>query len=132
MGGRFLSADAIRTKLSSLQEIIYVEGREIEYDEDSDGCHPRDFRDGFEVCEDLYFVPKSYLTILNVAGKKWPACIKPADYEEAPDSYKNAFLCAVRSVWGSGFDESTEDRVVGEVDGQEITREVIVLSRSSA
>jgi len=127
--GDCLSEEQIYKQMMADSEIIYFEGTEIEYDEDSDSCHPKEFNNDFEPSSELYLVPGSMPTILSVGGKDWPRSLAPTDRGETPRSYEEAFHRAVRKAWEDGFDTYTEERVVGDVNGTEIEREVTVLTR---
>jgi hypothetical protein len=77
----------------------------------------------------VYFVPRVMPQILNISSKQWPGCLAPIQYCEASRSYLEAFLRAVAKAWCTELDHFTEERVVGEVNGEEIVRDVTVLVR---
>jgi hypothetical protein len=130
-GKNYLNAATLRQQFCDLQEVRFVEG-EIDYDEDEDDCHPREFRDSFQPSDSFYLIATSAPFLLDVAGRKWPNCIRSLTCK-APRSPKEAFLRALADAWKCAMGDLEEywdtQYEVGEVEGIPITREVTLLRR---
>lgn len=128
---RYLDAATLRKQFLDLEEVRFIEG-EIDYDEDSDECHPREFRESFQASDAVYLVPREAAALVDVAGKKWPECIRPESCP-APRSPKEAFLRAVAQAWECTVDDlqewSDDEWEVGNVEGTPILRQVNLLCR---
>lgn len=105
---------------------------DIDYDENHDECHPREFRESFQASDSVYRVPREISGLVDIAGQHWPECIR-LDTCAAPRSAKEAFFRAVAHAWEcavNDLEEWSEDEYeVGEVDGTPIIRDVNLLRR---
>lgn len=109
-----------RVKLS-----IQLEG-EFSYDEDHDDVFPRAFRDSFQMAGDVAMVPSHEGSILKNSFARWPNIDPP------PGDLKTRLAAFVIEVitraWGGRIESTPETRVVGDVDGTLIERDVDRLS----
>lgn len=127
-GGDWLDEKEFRKCLRSVNEIVFAHSNELDYDEDKDDVHPREFRDDFVSSDDVVTVLRHDGGILKVGRYSWPRSITG----KAETSYSNAARYALKvisDVWNKGFDEDEEERVVGKVGYTEIIRDVTVLKR---
>ena len=88
--------------------------------------HPRDFKENFEVSDDIIMVPKRDGSIVRERGINWPASL----YESRGGENRLSELVRniVLDAWGGGY-ESEETRVVGKVVGQNVERSVVIFAR---
>jgi hypothetical protein len=128
-GTEYLNSDELRTLLIAQGSIALFDGDEVEYDEDSDGCHPKEFKEQFDNDESILFVRKYIPNILTVGGLKWPQCIIDPVYPDRPKTYEELIRNIVAEVWGDDFNEAEEEKQVGSVYSVKITRQVTTLSR---
>jgi hypothetical protein len=128
-GTEHLNIKALKSLLSEEQSIALFEGDEVDYDEDSDECHPKEFKEQFESDESIFFVRKYMPTILTVGSLKWPQCIIEPAFPNRPQSFEQLIRNIVTSVWGENVDESEEEKRVGSVYGTGISRQVTILTR---
>lgn len=128
-GNEYLNADQFREELSHLDSIDIFAGEEVEYDEDSDSCHPREFREQFECDKTIFLVRQSMPTVLTVGSRKWPQCVIEPAYPTRPKSYEAIVRSIVAEVWGKDFTKSDDEKRVGVVDGSPIERSVTTLFR---
>jgi Histidine kinase-, DNA gyrase B-, and HSP90-like ATPase len=129
-GNEYLSAAQFRQELSEKHSIDLFEGEEVEYDEDSDSCHPKDFKEHFESDDTIFFVRKYMPTILTVGIRKWPQCVVQPSYPDRPKNYEELVRNIIAEVWGKDFQEYEDEKLVGFVDGTPINRNVTTFSRS--
>ena len=128
-GNEYFNADQFRRELSEQDSIDLFDGDEVEYDEDSDQCHPKDFKEQFESDDAIIFVRRYMPTILTVGSRKWPQCVIEPAYPDAPKNYEELVRSIVAEVWGKDFQESDNEKPVGSVDGTTINRSVTTLWR---
>ena len=128
-GTEFLNSEALRTLLADVESISLFEGDEVEYDEDSDDCHPKDFKSEFKCDESILFVRRYMPSILTVGGQEWPKCIIERTYPDRPKSFEELIRNVVAEVWGSDIDESEDQKQVGTVYREKIMRRVTTLWR---
>jgi len=129
-GGDYLNIEALKSLLSDQDHAAVFEGAEVDYDEDKDSCHPRDFKDNFKPDPELFFLDNPPQPMATIDGKSWPSCIIEEDQRL---SYDDIFRGVLTEIWGD-FEEYTEDdAVVGTVGNyDEIQREVSVFNPSPA
>jgi hypothetical protein len=128
-GNEYLNADQFRRELSELESIDLFEGDYVEYDEDTDQCHPKEFKEQFQSDDTIFFVRRPMPTVLTVGSQKWPQCVIELAYPTRPKSYEELVRNVVAAVWGKDFQESGDEKPVGSVDGTTINRDVTTLSR---
>lgn len=126
-GSGYLNTNALRKLLSTVETITAYDGDSIDYDEDRDRCHPREFRDYFEPDEGLVFVSSAGAPVATINGQAWPASILDPAFAQKP--FQRVLVEAMKDVWG-GLEEWSEDGfIVGLVNGHEIKRSVTVFTR---
>jgi hypothetical protein len=129
LNGEYLTGKELEHRLSAcLDEIQVYEGEVIEYDED-DYVVQRHFKDAFSASETLFFVPKKHPSLLRIGNQEWPSCIPGLYLPERPKCCEDAFHLALKAAWKTDPQWEEEKRTVGNVDGQEIEREVRIYSR---
>ena len=128
-GNAYLTLADLEGLLKGLHEVEVYEGSEIDYDED-DYVPERAFKDDFKKSSTLFFVPTEAPSILTVGKQYWPECVAGLYLPGSPKCCCEAFLMAIRRVWASEPECEKESRVVGEVHGAEISREIKVYRRS--
>ena len=125
-GSEWMNAQEFGSKLRRSKELIVSFTGEFDYDEDKDEVHPRDFRDDFEILDNVLIVERYNGSILSHGNVRWPRAHfgLPID----PTSNLAAYIRSiVEQVWGEGFCESVDERVVGSAAGFDIVRNVTVL-----
>jgi hypothetical protein len=104
------------------------EGGEIDYDEDDD-VRPKAFKNEFIVSPTLFLVPEAASSILIVGKRSWPECVPDLYLPDQPKCCEDAFHSALKRAWGAEAEWEEDSRVVGEVQGEEILRQVRIYSR---
>ena len=124
-GSDWLSADEFVEKLRYAREVVISLDGEVDYDENEDDVHPRDFREGFTVSEGIAMVLNHSGGILEAGNTGWPRSItgQPKHSDSNVAAYARAMI---QRVWGENIEEDEEDRVVGTVDFSDIIRRVTV------
>ena len=129
-GLEWLSADAFEERIRLSDELIIGFKGEFEYDEDWDNVHPKEFRENFVQNEDVAIVFKHWGGILKVGNFSWPSSLtgqQKLNDSNVADLVRNR----IDSVWGIDLREEEEKRVIGEVEGNEIIREITVFYPST-
>jgi hypothetical protein len=124
-GGDWLSASQFQKRLRASKEVAISFRGDFDYDEDQDDVHPKEFREGFKVSEDIALTLKHDGSILRVNNNSWPRSLTG----QSKSSDSNAAEYArelIRREWGDDLQEDDEERVVGKVNHSEITRHVTV------
>ncbi len=125
----YLDTGSIEELLRDIDdEILVYEGTEIEYDEDDDVL-PKAFRNEFVPLSTLFFVPGKVSSILTIGKEYWPACLPDLYVLDQPKCCQEAFDMALERVWRCEPEYDKDVRVVGEVDGETISRTVRIYSR---
>lgn len=129
-GGDWLTVTELQKQIAGMQELVVNFEGSFTYDEDEDSMHPRDFKNDFEVFDEVVMVPKHDGSIVNGRGVRWPACL----FHGRTDGSRLESLVRqiIRDSWSDGFEESAERRVVGEAASEEVTRSVVVFTRYAA
>lgn len=128
-GTEYLSSDALRTLLFEEESIMLFDGDDVDYDEDSDECHPKEFKEQFESDDSIIFVRRYMPTILTVGGRAWPESIVAVAYPDRPKTYQELIRNIIAEIWGENVDESDEEKQVGSVYSTKICREVTIVTR---
>ena len=126
--GEYLTVSALESLLQGLSEVEMFEGSEIEYDEDDD-VRPKAFRNDFTVSSTLFLVPRQASSILASSKQSWPECVPELYLAEQPKCCEDAFHSALKQAWGAEPEWDEDSRVVGEVHGEEISRQIRIYSR---
>ena len=128
LDGEYLTETSLSILLRGLVEVEVYKGIEIEYDEEDD-VRPKAFKNNFIVSSTLLFVPRDISSILIVGSEHWPKCVPDLYLPDRPKSCEDSFLLDMKRAWGGEPCCDQDSRVVGEVDGEEILREVDIYSR---
>ena len=128
-GTEYINSDGLRKILSEQDSIDLFESDEVEYDEDKDECHPKEFKEQFESDESIFFVRRYMPTVLTVGGQSWPQCVVGPVYPDRPKTFEEYFRKVVAEAWGEDFDEYDDKKSVGAVYNEKITRGVTTLTR---
>jgi hypothetical protein len=126
--GEYVTVAALDVVLRGLDTVEVYEGNEIEYDEDDD-VRPKAFRNYFKVSPTLFLVPDGASSILTVGKQSWPECVADLYLADEPKCCQDAFRGALRHAWGVEPEWDEDSRIVGKVDGEEISRQVRIYSR---
>ena len=119
--GEWHSTDALKNALEELDEVAVVFENEIEYDEEIDEVHPREFSDWFEESKEVVFVPDDFPgTETSHSVEKLFAACQAGDPKAALSS---VFRKILDSVWVHPT-EITECAIVGSVSHTEIKRDL--------
>lgn len=129
-GDEWLSSEELINRLKEREKFIISFNGEFSYDEDQDDVHPREFRNNFEVNSDIAIVPKHKGAVLEVGRQSWPRSItgKPSSQLSNLATTIHRIL---HEVWGDAYEEDSDFREVGEVEGTSILREVSVFRRTT-
>ena len=128
-GTEYINSDELRKILSEQDSIDVFEGDEVDYDEDADECHPKEFKEQFECDESIFFVRRYMPTVLTIGGQSWPQCVVGPVYPDRPKTFVENFRKVVAEMWGEGFDDDHDEKSVGSVYSAKITRRVMTLTR---
>lgn len=127
----WLDADGFRERLARSSEIVVCFDGDFSYDEDEDDVHPREFRNEFEIGEDIVVVPDHDGSILTVGRQSWPRSITGLTPRKGSNLAAEVRRL-LAETWGGEFEEDSENRVVGVVGSTSITRYVTVFRRVSS
>jgi hypothetical protein len=125
-GSSWLNISEFRERLSVAAEFaVYFDG-ELEYDEERDQVHPKEFREEFEQNKDIALVLRFDGSILRMGSQKWPKSlmgIPRASYSNIETLVRRE----IASAW-EGYQSCEEERVVGEVGDVDIRRKVTIFT----
>lgn len=121
-GTEFLNTEELKAALSEAESIVIFEDEDIEYDEDSDQCHPKNFREWFEPDENMFFLGKDAPTVLKIGTQSWPECIIGPAFPDRPKSLYEHFRKVMTEIWGEDTSEFDYRETVGFVDSVPIER----------
>jgi hypothetical protein len=125
-GADWLDAAELEERLRSSVELVVTFAGEFDYDEEIDGVHPKDFREGFEQADDVAIVLQHEGAILREIN--WPNVL--TGRTKPKNSNVAGFVRSiVARVWGEGLEELQERRGVGKVGFEDIRRQVTVFRR---
>jgi hypothetical protein len=128
-GDDYPALDQLRKMLLSVDQLNVYDGEQIDYDEDQDRCHPRDFARDFEVESSIGFLCRMPGSILETEGKNWPACI----LDHVPSlTYERQLLSIFEDAWGGCESWSCDGVKVGSVGSYDVERSVTVYTRPGA
>jgi len=126
--GEYLTAVALESLLRQVDEVQMFLGSEIDYDED-DEVLPKAFRSDFTVSATLLLVPSRTASILTVGIQRWPDCVPGLYAPDQPKCCEDIFHIALKRAWSVEPEWDEDLRVVGEVHGEEILREIRIYTR---
>jgi hypothetical protein len=121
-----LSRKSFWSYITGLDEFFLLEG-DVEYDEDVDEVHPRQFAQSFSFASDLLRVSKESPVMLRIGNIAWPQCLLESG---RPRTLLELVWKDVKAVWGDFEVEETEMEV-GEVEGEPIRRTAMRVIRSN-
>ena len=117
-GGRLTMAE-LRNVLEKLDEVIVYFENDVQYDEDEDEVHPKEFSQNFEEDDDVIFLPDDF-PFGGVRSALDEVFVENED--KVPDArLSDSFREVLLSVWGEVEVEKTLS-VVGRVGSSEIMR----------
>jgi len=126
-GSDWLNSAEFEERLRASTKIAISFGGDFDYDEDEDDVHPKEFRDDFELSEEIAIVIQHSGNILSDGASSWPRSITGR-----PDPQNSRVAEHVRSiirrVWGPDVEEDKEYCEVGTVQDKSITRRVSVFT----
>jgi hypothetical protein len=127
-GADWLDVHEFSDKLRATTELVISFRGEVEYDEDRDEVHPKEFRQEFKQSDDVALVLKHDGGILRLLGYSWPRALM--GLPDAAESRTAEFVRnVVTKVWGYEVSEDDEEREVGKVGFAEIMRDATVFRR---
>ncbi|MBY5590908.1 ATP-binding protein [Rhizobium leguminosarum] len=125
-GGEWLNQHQFRELVGSATRISVELDGEFSYDEDRDDVFPRDFRDNFNMAADVAVVPKHEGRIVSGNAATWPENAPlPGDLKSRLSAY---VVELITRTWGGRLQRTGETRVVGDVGGRDIERDIDALS----
>lgn len=128
LGSEWLNTVEFDQHIQNVSEIAISFDGEFDYDEEEDLVHPKEFRDLFDQRHDVAFVLKHDGTIVRESNVEWPPA--PVGHVKANESLVAAQVRdRIKDVWKVTTEAVDEERVVGEVEGEEIVREVTVFRK---
>jgi hypothetical protein len=125
--GEWINEAELRTHLRNASEKIILHiGSNVDYDEDEDDVHPREFNDHFQDAEDVIFVPSRIPGQYSKNGS-----IEALQLAEPLEGKENLFELVFETIYGLDQFDDCEDEFwpVGVVQGTEIVRPVKVFAR---
>ena len=125
--GEWLNAEELGARVAGADELILNFEGEFTYDEDEDPMHPRDFKEKFEISDDVIMVPKHDGSIVRARGINWPASI--FESRDGRNRLSELVRKIVDDAWGDAYDEFEETRVVGKVAWEDVLRNVVIFAR---
>ncbi len=128
-GGDYLNVKRLIDAIRDTSEVLVFEGRSVDFDEDSDDVHPREFKNHFEQDPEIFLLSKYEAGILQVGNKQWPECVSDLYLGDRPRTYAEAMRNAFTEAWGECPEPIDDVKQVGTVSGSEITRTVQVFAR---
>ncbi|NKI17977.1 ATP-binding protein [Spongiibacter sp. KMU-166] len=124
-GTDWLTETEFEERLGTSKEIAISFEGDFDYDEDLDDVHPKEFREEFEIAEDIVVVLKYDGSILKTAKNSWPKNITGRSILSS-SNVADYVMELIRRVWCENVQEYDEERVVGNVGLSRITRRVTV------
>lgn len=121
--GEWLSTQEMKESLIDLEEVTVLLGDKIRYDEDLDDVHPKAFESSFEESDEMIFVPTN-LSGRGIKGYLDQSITNPST-QDCLSNPPELFRKILRDVW-EAYEEDGENRIVGDVEGIDIFRDVTV------
>lgn len=128
--GEWLSSEQLRARLPALDELLISFDGDFRYDEDTDSVHPREFKESFELSDDVAIVEKHDGSIIQSRTASWPRSVT-GEAREGESNVATRVRKLILETWDE-VSEEDETRVVGSVDGTDIERDVTVFKKVSA
>jgi len=124
-GARWLCDSEFTERLGMVEELVISFDGEVDYDEDLDDVHPKEFSEFFVQGPEVAIVPQHDGVVLRTKAFSWPG----TPSAEGKSKLAVFVRALIARAWGSGVKGKVEERVVGKVLHSEITREVVVFRR---
>lgn len=121
-GEEWFNSAEFKEKIRAMDELYIEFGGDFDYDEDLDEAHPREFRDHFEIDEDIIIVPRHDGRIISSNGFEWPSVSK-SNHKNPPSNLAMLVENLINETWG-GFEVDEERRLVGHVIETPIYRDI--------
>ena len=128
-GDRWLSSEEFVSELASRDELAVLFDGEVDYDDDKDDVHPREFRDDFIPSDEVASVLRHDGAILRDHGLSWPSGER-AGYASRVSKVAQLVTQLIEDHWGVESLDGYCDYTVGQVNGVDIVREVEFFRRS--
>jgi hypothetical protein len=126
MEEEYFSRQRLREMLGHISELRVYWKEEVEYDEDEDSCHPKDFRDDFEAVP-IFFVSDFVPNVYSATNRNWPQCLwSPSDRKTL--TLESAVRAEIEKAWHGQVKEELSAERVGYVGAVEISRRVSIFS----
>lgn len=128
IGDRWFNAEEFVDELDCREGLAVLFDGEVEYDDEKDDVHPREFRDDFTRGDDVAVVLRHDGAILRGGGVTWPFDHRGADtrVSRVADLVREL----IEQHWGQDSSQGYCDFAVGEVNGVAIGREVEFFQRA--
>ena len=126
-GADWLTAGEFKDVLLSVTQFAISFDGDFEYNEDQDDVHPKEFREYFEISENVAVVLNHDGAILKAGKHSWPKSLTGGSRISDSNTASHGKEM-IRQVWGANFQENEEECVVGKVGCSEIIRHVTVFS----
>ena len=126
-GGRWLAMSELREVLEELDRVMVYLENDVQYDEDEDEVHPKEFSQSFEEDDSIIFLPDDF-PFGGVRSTLDDIFVENEDKAldaRLSDNFREVLL----SVWGEVEEEETSS-VVGRVGSSEIARNVTLFVRA--
>ena len=124
-GTDWLGAREFEDRLRSATELAISFDGEFQYDEDQDDVHPKEFREDFEISDNVALVLNHDGAILKVGNNSWPKSVTSRPIMSDSNAAAHAREI-IQRMWGERVREDDDERVVGKVGYSEIIRRVTV------
>ena len=126
-GGGWLTMAELRNVLEELDKVIVYFENDVQYDEDEDEVHPKEFSQHFEEDDNIIFLPDDF-PFGGIRSTLDDVFVENED--KTPDArLSDNFREVLVSEWDEVEEEETSS-VVGRVGSSEIVRSVTLFSRS--
>ena len=126
-GSDWLNTDEFKEKLLQSQELVLHFGGNFDYDEDKDSVHPKEFREDFELSDDIAIVLRHDGAILKAGKTNWPRALTGLP-KWSDSNVAELVRSIIIKTWGEDRREELQDRTIGTVGSIEVVREMYVFS----
>jgi hypothetical protein len=130
-GDEWIDAESFWDRIAMLDEVVISFDGEFSYDEDRDDVHPRDFHQNFTVDQDIIVVPKHNGEILSIGRQSWPNSITGRS-KWSDSNLETEIKRILNESWVEGISHSIEERKIGTVGHDSISRAVDVFRRGGS
>lgn len=124
-GTDWMTEREFEVALGSSSELAISFDGEFRFEEDEDNVHPKEFRDDFNVSDDVALVYEHDGRMLSVGSGTWPSSLIKRQ-RQRNSNVATYVVNIIRRAWGENVEEDQEERIVGTVGGEDILRWVVV------